>query len=115
MRFATFNLENLFARPRVFELEKWKAGEPILKAFAEFNSLIEKFTYSEANKARMKELLLEVEVYRLDHGVVRRNPTRDPRWAWLRANRGKFDVERKDTGVEIVANSRYDWTGWLEL
>ena len=41
MRFATFNLENLFARPRVFNLETWKQGEPILKAFAEFNALIE--------------------------------------------------------------------------
>jgi endonuclease/exonuclease/phosphatase family metal-dependent hydrolase len=115
MRFATFNLENLFARPRVFELEKWTEGEPILKAFAEFNSLIEKVSYTQANKARMKDLLLEVEVYRLDHGVVRRNRVTDPKWAWLRANRGKFDVEHKDTGIEIVANTRYDWTGWLEL
>jgi endonuclease/exonuclease/phosphatase family metal-dependent hydrolase len=115
MRFATFNLENLFARPRVFTLEKWNEGKPILKAFAEFNSLIETLSYSEADKARMKELLLEVEVYRLDNGVVRRNRLPDPKWAWLRANRGKFDVERQDTGIEIVANSRYDWTGWLEL
>jgi endonuclease/exonuclease/phosphatase family metal-dependent hydrolase len=115
MRFATFNLENLFARPRVFTLEKWKAGEPILKAFAEFNSLIQKVNYTQADKARMKDLLLEVEVYRLDNGVVRRNRIPDPKWAWLRANRGKFDVEHKDTGIEIVANTRYDWTGWLEL
>ena len=114
-RFATFNLENLFARPRVFKLEKWKDGEPILKAFAEFNSRIEKLSYTPANKARMKELLLELEVYRLDNGVVRRNRLPDPKWVWLRANRGTFDVEHKDTGIEIVANSRYDWTGWLEL
>jgi len=27
------------------------------------------------------------------------------------------DVRRRarDTGVEIVANRRFDWTGWLEL
>ena len=115
MRFATFNLENLFARPRVFDLEKWSEGAPILKAFAEFNSLIENLQYSDADKARMKELLLDVEVYRRDNGVVRRNRVPDPKWAWLRANRGKFDVEHQDTGIEIVANSRYDWTGWLEL
>lgn len=115
MRFATFNLENLFARPRVLKLESWKEGEPILKAFAEFNSRIEKVTYTEANKDRMKELLLKLEVYRLDNGVVRRNRIPDPKWAWLRANRGTFDVEHEDTGIEIVANSRYDWTGWLEL
>ena len=113
MRFATFNLENLFARPRVFNLETWKLGEPILKAFAEFNARIERLTYTPANKERMKELLLRLEVYRLDNGVVRRNRIPDPKW--LRANRGTFDVEHEDTGVEIVANSRYDWTGWLEL
>jgi hypothetical protein len=99
----------------VFKLEKWKEGERILKAFAEFNSRIERVNYTEADKARMKDLLLELEVYRLDNGVVRRNRIPDPKWAWLRANRGKFDVEHQDTGIEIVANSRYDWTGWLEL
>jgi endonuclease/exonuclease/phosphatase family metal-dependent hydrolase len=116
MRFATFNVENLFARPRVFDLNKWDEGERILKAFADFNSRIERVIYTQANKDRMKALLLELEVYRLDDGVVRRNPTRTPKWAWLRANRGKFDVEHPDNrGIEIVANSRYDWTGWLEL
>jgi len=29
-----FSLENLFARPKVFNLETWAEGEPILKAFA---------------------------------------------------------------------------------
>jgi endonuclease/exonuclease/phosphatase family metal-dependent hydrolase len=115
VRFATFNLENLFARPKVFNLETWSEGEPILRAYAEFNSLIERVNYTEANKARMVELLLELEVYRLDNGVVRRNRPTDPKWAWLRANRGSFDVEHEDTGIEIVANTRFDWTGWLEL
>lgn len=44
MRFATFNLENLFARPKVFNLATWSAGARILKAFADFNALIEKLT-----------------------------------------------------------------------
>ncbi len=44
MRFATFNLENLFARPKVFNLGTWSAGTPILKAFTDFNALIEKLT-----------------------------------------------------------------------
>ena len=93
LRFATFNLENLFAGPKVFNLGTWAAGEPILKAFAEFDALIERVNYTEANKARMVELLLELEVYRLDNGVVRRNRPPDPKWAWLRANRG--DVRRR--------------------
>ena len=44
MRFATVNLENLFARPKVFNLATRSAGAPILKAFADFNALIEKLT-----------------------------------------------------------------------
>jgi hypothetical protein len=28
---------NLLARPRVFKLDTWKEGEPILKAFAELH------------------------------------------------------------------------------
>jgi hypothetical protein len=43
-RFATFNLENLFARPKVFNLGTWSAGTPILTAFTDFNALIEKLT-----------------------------------------------------------------------
>jgi hypothetical protein len=44
VRFATFNLENLFARPKVFNLATWSAGAPILNAIADFNALIEKLT-----------------------------------------------------------------------
>jgi hypothetical protein len=115
MRFATFNLENLFARPKVFNLTTWAEGEPILNAFAEFNALIERVNYSQADKDRMFELLLTLDVYRSDNGVVRRNRIPDPKWAWLRATRGTFDVEHENTGVEIVADHRADWTGWLEL
>jgi len=62
VRFATFNFEDLFARPKVFNLATWAEGEPILKSFAEFNALIERVNYTDANKARMTELLLVLEV-----------------------------------------------------
>ena len=35
--------------------------------------------------------------------------------AILRENRGDFMVERRATGIEIVAAGRADWIGWLEL
>ena len=68
-----------------------------------------------ADKARMIELLVQLDVYRRTNGVARRNRPSTPPWAWLRANRGTFDVEREETGIEIVANSWTAWTGWLEL
>jgi hypothetical protein len=89
--------------------------QPILDAYAEFNSLIALATYSPADKARMIQLLVQLDVYRVHAGVVRRNRTPTPRWAWLRANRGSFDVERDATGVEIAADGRADWIGWAEL
>jgi hypothetical protein len=87
----------------------WAKGRPIRAAYAEFNALIQLAAYTPAVKRRMKELLLKVEVYRKDGAVVRRNRVTDPEWAWLRANRGAFDVEHQDNkGIEIVANNRSD-------
>ncbi|MGE3140515.1 MAG: endonuclease/exonuclease/phosphatase family protein, partial [Thermoleophilia bacterium] len=115
MRIAAFNVENLFARPKAFDVATWAEGDPILSAFAEANRLIAHQTYTAADKARLIELLTTLEIYVMRDGVPRRNHTRDPRWAWLRANRGSFDVDRAATGMEIVARGRDAWIGWLEL
>jgi endonuclease/exonuclease/phosphatase family metal-dependent hydrolase len=115
VRFASFNVENLFARPRAFNQTTWAQGQPILNAYAEFNALIEQPAYSPADKARMIQLLVQLDIYRVSNGIVRRFRTPTPKWAWLRANRGAFDVEHTDTGIEIVADGRGDWVGWLEL
>ena len=108
VRFASFNVENLFARPRAFNQTTWAQGQPILNAYAEFNALIEQPAYSPADKARMIQLLVQLDVYRVTNGIVRRYRTPTPKWAWLRANRGSFDVEHTDTGIEIVATGRGD-------
>ncbi len=115
MRIASFNVENLFARPKAFDGATWAEGDPILAAFAEANRIIGNPVYSAADNARLIQLLTTLEVYVVRDGKVRRNATRDPRWAWLRANRGSFDVDRAATGIEIVASGRDDWIGWLEL
>jgi endonuclease/exonuclease/phosphatase family metal-dependent hydrolase len=115
VRFATFNVENLFARPRAFNQTTWEQGQPIVDAFGEFSSLIAQAIYEPATKTRMIELLVQLEVYRDIGGIVHRNRTPHPRWAWLRANRGRFDVDRVESGIEIVAGGRDAWIGWLEL
>jgi hypothetical protein len=38
VRFASFNVENLFTRPRAFNQATWAKGQPILNAYAEFNT-----------------------------------------------------------------------------
>ena len=42
IRIASFNIENLFARPKVFDLSDWNAGEPVLKAYEKVSALIKK-------------------------------------------------------------------------
>jgi endonuclease/exonuclease/phosphatase family metal-dependent hydrolase len=115
---ASFNVENLFARPKAFDLTDPAAGEPVLAAYHEFNALIGAPVYTDADRARMRELLVALDVYAENaQGAVRRRQTQTPRWAWLRKNRGGFDREPRDPAksVEIVATGRPDWIGWVEL
>ena len=115
---ASFNVENLFARPKAFDTVDRDAGMPVLGAYQEFNDLIGKTQYSAADVARMRELLVTLGVYYVNgHGAVRRRLTPTPQWAWLRKNRGSFDTEPKDVtrSVEITAAGRASWIGWVEL
>ena len=115
---ASFNVENLFARPRAFTAEVSGVGDQVVADYKEFNTLIGKVVYSDADRDRMRDLLLAVDVYyRNDHGAIRRKMSRNPAWAWLRKNRGKFDREPTDTTQDVVieATGRGNWIGWLEL
>ena len=118
VRIASYNVENLFARPRAFNSTNQSVGETVVQAHAEFNALIANASYSDADRTRMVELLTILEIYtENEHGAVRRSQTRDPRWAWLRKNRGSFDRQPEDEAqsVEIIATGREDWIGWAEL
>ncbi len=118
MRIASYNVENLFARPKVFRTADWSFGRPKLAAYEKVNALFRKDAYSAQDKAKMKSLLVELDIYFINqHGAVRRKETSSPRWAWLRKNRGGFDRQPEDEtkDVEIIADSRDDWIGWVEL
>jgi len=60
VRIASFNVENLFARPKVFDLPDWNAGEPVLKAYDEVTTLLQKASYSGADKRRIRDLLVDI-------------------------------------------------------
>jgi endonuclease/exonuclease/phosphatase family metal-dependent hydrolase len=115
---ASFNVENLFARPKAFNTSDWSIGEPIIAAYNEFTALSARAAYGDADRARMVELLVILGIYfRNVHGAVRRRFSADPPWAWLRKNRGSFDREPRDPtqSVQIIAAGRADWIGWVEL
>ncbi len=117
VRIASFNVENLFSRPRALKLPTSEPN-PYLKAYGDVNDLMAHPIYTDADKAAMIDALLTLEIYyRNKKHAIRKNPTRDPHWAWLRMNRGKFDRQPEDEtkDVEIIATGRADWIGWVEL
>jgi endonuclease/exonuclease/phosphatase family metal-dependent hydrolase len=118
IKIASFNVENLFARPKVFNSSNWSVGEPVLNAYEEVGTLIQKASYTANDKTRIRDLLVELDIYATNAtGAVRRKQTQNPKWAWLRKNRGEFDREPRDPtqSVEIIADGRGEWIGWVEL
>ena len=61
IRIASFNVENLFARPKVFDLSDWNAGEPVLKAYEKVSALLQKPKYSATDKIRIRDLLVALD------------------------------------------------------
>ena len=89
-----------------------------MAAYEEVNALFQANAYSDQDKANIKRLLVDLEIYFVNAcGAVRRKDTASPRWAWLRENRGSFDRQPEDTtrDIEIVADGRASWIGWVEL
>jgi hypothetical protein len=82
------------------------AGAAAIISQGEINVLLRKATYTDADRARILELLTELGLRNDDNGselVV------------LRRNRGQL-VCRPQTGpVEVVAHGRADWLGWVEM
>ena len=58
IRIVSFNVENLFARSKVFDSPDGNAGEPVLKAQEEVSALLQKASYSAADKIRIRDLLV---------------------------------------------------------
>jgi endonuclease/exonuclease/phosphatase family metal-dependent hydrolase len=118
VRIASYNVENLFARPNAFNPLDWSEGRPVLDAYHKVGKLIANNTYNQSDKQEIRDLLVELDIYSLNtHGAARRKRTPNPRWAWLRKNRGAFDRQPVDATreVEITASGRDDWIGWVEL
>jgi len=110
VRIASFNVESLFDRAKALSLPTWEDGRKILEAYAETNMLLNEPAYTPKIKGQLVELLLALGLKKEDQ----------PKggFAMLRQNRGHLVKRTKvgtDTKVEIVANAREDWIGWIEL
>src|SRR5690242_2015887 len=98
IRIASYNVENLFERPAVMNLDSWADGKPILDAYGKLNGLLQKPVYAGADKAKIVELLKAIGLGKSD----------DSKFVILRQNRGKL-LKRSNGKIEVVANGRDDW------
>jgi endonuclease/exonuclease/phosphatase family metal-dependent hydrolase len=104
MRIAAFNVENLFDRAKALSEKDPAVAAKILKAEAELNRIFQKPVYSAADKTRIVSLFDILGLQKRDEGP----------YVWLRRIRGQV-VRRPRTGpLEVVANGRGDWVGWVE-
>ncbi|WP_419212594.1 endonuclease/exonuclease/phosphatase family protein [Maribacter sp. X9] len=104
MKIAAFNVENLFDRAKAFN-EKATISNPIITGVSELNNIFEKSNYSDIDKENIVQLFKLLGFEKSDIG----------KYACIRKIRGKLAKRPKDKPIEIIANGREDWIGWVEL
>lgn len=106
MKLASYNVENLFQRATAMNTARVEEGTAALNLHHEMNLILGKETYSPTDKARITEIMKEL-------GILKRDDAGE--WVILRQNRGHLVTRRQNGTVEVVANGRGDWIGWLDL
>lgn len=106
IRIGTFNVNNLFERPRVMELEGFsEKGKEVLKDVARLGDLLEEKSYAGAIGAEIVNLLNKY--FHAQPG----NP-----WFYINEIREKlFGLRQDGSGVFLKVGGRADWLGWVEL
>lgn len=104
MRIATFNVENLFERPSIMNMDDWSLGAKVLADYGRLNDLINQKTYSQDDKDEMLKIMAQYK------GLISNEVSKYIR---LRVVRGQF--LKKSTPPSISASGRADWIGWFEL
>jgi endonuclease/exonuclease/phosphatase family metal-dependent hydrolase len=105
-RIASFNVENLFERPKAMRLSTWEEGRPILEQHARINQLLNQPHYSAGDKTEILELLTKLGLNGSDEGGP---------FVRLRQIRERLVKRPPGKPVEIVASGRADWIGWVDL
>lgn len=105
MRLAVYNVENLFDRAKVMNLDSWADGRAVLDDFAALSGLLGQIFYGPADKARMIALLIKFGLEKQDSGP----------FVILRRNRGGLLSRPRTGGLTITADGRADWVGSFEL
>lgn len=104
IRIGTFNVNNLFERPRIMELEGFNAkGKEVLADVAKLSELLEKDEYIGEVKDKIVEILNKY------YHDIPDNP-------WFRINEIREKLfGQTPTGVVLKVGGRNEWLGWVEL
>lgn len=110
LRLGTFNANNLFQRPKVFQLEGMSdKSAAVLNDIQQLESLLAKDDYSGATGTEIVKLLKKYEFHDFDLAP-------DDRWFKINEVRGRlFRVKIVPAGIELIAKGRASWQGWIEL
>lgn len=106
-KIATFNVNNLFRRPALLQLEGFSTtAKKVLNDITRLNELLEQSVYDAPTQAAIKTLLEKYDFHR---------QTKKP-WFTINEVRNKlFQAKTKPARVEVKAAGRADWVGWVEL
>lgn len=106
IKIGTFNVNNLFERPKVLELEGFNAtGKAVLKDVADLEALLENTSYAGNIGDKIVEILNKY------YHDIPSNP-----WFTINQIREKlFSIKQDGSGVALKARGRGSWLGWVEL
>ena len=106
-RVASFNVENLFARPKVFNFRDKSVGDELLKRIGEFRKILKKDTYTASDKIKL------VKEYTEGDPGNDKPPLKD--FINIREDRGKLWKKQNRKIVDVRASGEGDWDGTVEF
>lgn len=105
MRIAVYNVENLFSRPKIMNLDSWNDGKEVLEDYKRLCNLIAATTYTPQIKKNILALLDKNGLLAAGNGPFMR----------LVETRKKLVTRPRNAPAYIKVEGRDDWVGWIEL
>jgi endonuclease/exonuclease/phosphatase family metal-dependent hydrolase len=107
LRIATFNVNNLFKRAALLQLEGFSLqSAAVLDDIVKLQQLLAKPNYTGTTASDIKDLLTKYDFHK---------NTKKP-WFTINEMRGRlFRVKQNPARIELVAAKRADWVGGIEL